>query len=191
MGLQRLQVVEVDRDPGLLHPAQERHERQLDVSQQFLSPVFPDGLVEGTGEIEHRSGVHHRRGRDLRTQAAVVIEEGCLVTGRVLLQLATQVTQGQVRQVVAALIGTHQVGRQRGVAGDPVDRPAVGGQSQRGPLGVVQDLGSGGVGEPVAQGLVVLGRQGLGVDVRRGVGGGGDRHSLHAAGAAAPRAAHV
>ena len=75
------------------------------------------------------------------------------------LQLALEVAQGQVGQVVGALVGPDEVGRERGVAGQPGERPAARGQREHRALGVVEHLGPRGVGQPRRERGVVLGRR--------------------------------
>ena len=59
----------------------------------------------------------------------------------VLPQLALEVAQGQVGEVVGALVGLDEVGRERGVDREAGELPAVRGQREARPLGVVDRLG--------------------------------------------------
>ena len=96
-------------------------------------------------QVDHRAGVEHRRGGGV---GRAVVEQGALVAVGLSLELAAQVAQGQVGQVVGALVGTGEVRRERGVAHDPREHPPVRGERELGPLGVVEDLRAGRVGEP-------------------------------------------
>ena len=82
-------------------------------------------------------------------------------------QVAPQVAQDQVGEVEGALAGQRQVGRQRGVAGDPRDVPAAGVQRQQHALQVVHGLRHGRVGQPVDQRPLVHVGERLRVHVRR------------------------
>ncbi len=70
--------------------------------------------------------------------------------------------QGEIGEVVAALVGPDQVGLERGVGGDAPDRPAVRREREQRTLGVVQCLRPGRIGEPGTErglvGRVELGR---------------------------------
>ena len=90
-------------------------------------------------------------------------------------QLATQVAQRQVVEREAALSGTNQVGGQRGIGADAVQRPAASGEVVDRQLGLVQGFRLLRVGKPGRQRRVVLGRQGRGVDEAAVTVGGGDR----------------
>ena len=92
---------------------------------------------------------------------------------------AAQVPQRQVVEVEAPLPGTHQVGRQRGVAGETTEHPAASAQRVHRPLGFVQGLRLTGVREPVAERLLVLRGGGRGGDVGALAVCGGDRDRRH------------
>ena len=105
-----------------------------------------------------------------------------------LAQLLAQVAQRQVGQVEGALAGQRQVGGQRGVAGQPGQRQAAGGERVHRALGVVQRLGPRRVGQPGGQRLlVVLGQRGR-VDVGAVTVRSRDRQAGHVPGAAPPGA---
>ena len=89
-------------------------------------------------------------------------------------QLAFQVAQRQVVEREAALPGTHQIGRQRGVGGDAGELPAAALQVVHGELGLVQRLRRAGVGQPRRQRGLVVGVQGGGVEVAAVAVGGDD-----------------
>ncbi len=110
-----------------------------------------------------------------------------LVAG--LCQLAVEVAQAQVRQVVGALVGRDQVGGERGVLDDALQRPALGGEREQLALDVVQHLRSRLVRQPGRQRLVVVEAHGLDVDVRRPAVREREGDPGDAAGAAPPRAA--
>ena len=97
-----------------------------------------------------------------------------------------EVADGEVRQVVGALVRPQQVGGQQGVAGHADEVPPAGPAGQRRPLRAVHGLGPGRVGQPVGERRVGRGRQVGGVDVGAGAVGGGQRDAGHVAGAAPP-----
>ena len=146
------------------------------------------GAVEGVGEVEDGARGEHGgvagRGVVHGVEAELVGVDG------VLAQLALEVAQGQVGQVVGALVGLDEVGGEGGVDVEPGERPAAGGQGQARAVGVVERLGPRRVGEPGREGRVVLGPDVGDVDPG-GVAlarGHGDRE--HLAGAGAPGAVH-
>ena len=145
MGSERLEVVGVDGDAGLLHVREHVDQRQLDLGQQAGAAALLHLAVERLGEVEDRAGVQHRgvaRGTSRRRRRAGSSKRAVLVglaLGRP--QLAAEVAQGEVGQVVGALVGLDEVGRERGVADQARERPAVGGQREHRPLGVVEHLG--------------------------------------------------
>ena len=59
LGLERLELVDVDGDAGLLHPGQQVDQRQLDVGQQPGAAAVLELLVQRGREVEHRPGVQH------------------------------------------------------------------------------------------------------------------------------------
>ena len=59
--LQRLEVVDVDGDAGLLHLGQQVDQRQLDLGQQGGAAALLELLVERLGQVEDGPGVQHRR----------------------------------------------------------------------------------------------------------------------------------
>ena len=68
--LQGLQVVDVDRDAGLLHPGQRAEQRQLDPVEQAGAVALLDLRVQGVGQVDDRPGPDHRRlGGDLRRRS--------------------------------------------------------------------------------------------------------------------------
>ena len=147
--LQRLQVVDVDGDAGLLHQRQQVDERQLHLGQQPGAAALLDLGVEGVGEVDDRAGVQHRGVGGVGGHRLVERVEGQLaVVGGALLQLALEVAQGQVGQVVGALVGAGEVRRQGGVADQSPQRPAARRQREHRALRVVQHLGVRGVVEP-------------------------------------------
>ena len=82
-------------------------------------------------------------------------------------QLAPQVAQREVGEVEAALPRPGEVGRERGVAGEPGERPAAPAQGVQRRLGVVGRLRDGRVGEPLPQGGLVVGGEPGDVEVAR------------------------
>ena len=64
--LERLQLVDVDGDAGLLHPGQQVDQRQLDVGQQPGAAAVLELLVQRRGQVEHGARVQHLRSRRRR-----------------------------------------------------------------------------------------------------------------------------
>ena len=152
--LELLEELVVDGDADLLHAGQHVDERQLDVGEQAGAAALGQLVVEGRGEVEHGTGVQHRR-----LAAALVVdpvEAELAVVARPGLQLTLEVAHGEVREVVGPLVGPGQVGRQRRVAIQAEQGPAAGGQRQHRPLGVVEHLRLPGVTEPGHDRRVVL-----------------------------------
>ena len=158
VGLELGQGRLVDGDAGALHARQDLDERQLEVAQQLGAAGLVEPLVEHGGELEHGAGPHHRvAGRGVVVGREV---EHPLVAGGLLgLELAAEVAHHEVLEVEGALVGAHQVGRQRGVAGDAGQGQPAGGQRLELLLGVVQHLGGVGVGQPAGEGVLLLAGQ--------------------------------
>ena len=116
------------------------------------------------------------------------LETELVVVGRALLELALEVAQGEVGEVVGALVGAHEVGRQRGVADQPVERPVACRQREHRALGVVEHLGPPGVAQPGHQRGVVLGGDLDGIDPGGLTVGRSERDPADLAGAGAPGA---
>ena len=187
LGLQRLEVVDVDRDAGLLHQREQVDQRQLDLGEQAAAAPLLDLVVERVGEVDDRPRVQHRGVGGVGGHGVVEGVEGQLpVVGRALLELALEVAQRQVGQVVGPLVGSGEVGRQGGVADQPPQRPPARRQRQHRALRVVQHLGARGVGEPRHQRRVVLGRDLAGVDPGAGAVGRREGQGPDLAGARAP-----
>ena len=146
--LERVESVDVDGDAGALHAGEHVDERQLDVGEQLGAAGRGHLLVEDDREVAHGRGPHHLLlGRDLVGVAAEV-EHALAVGGRRPRELAVQLPQHEVVEVVGALVGLDEVGRELGVARQAGERPAARGQRLDGTLGVVHGLGSLGVLEP-------------------------------------------
>ena len=191
VALELLEMVDVDGDADLLHVREHVDQRQLDLGQQAGAAGGLHLAVERLGEVDDRPRVQHRRRGDVVAAADRLVEEHVLVGLALGAQLAPEVAQGEVGQVVGALVGLDEVGRERGVADQARERPAVRGQREHRPLGVVEHLRAGRVGEPGRERRVVLGRQAGDVDVRREPAGVGDGDPVDRAGARAPGAADV
>ena len=173
LGVERVEVVGVDGDAVGLHAEQDVDERQLDVAQQRQRRLRLQLLLQDSPQLECRMGALHG---DLR--ATVVVEgqlAGVVVGGH---ELTVQVADRQVGEVVGALVGLDQVGGQRGVGRDAGQRPSLGRKRMRLALGVVQHLGPGGIGQPVGEDLLVVGRELLDRDPRRRAGGRGQGEVL-------------
>ena len=162
-------------------------QRQLHLGQQpgGLLAVAGQLGVERVGQVERGPGAQHQ----VLLGRAVVAEpvEGELAgLRRVDPQLAVQVAQRQVGQVVGALVGPGQVGGERGVAGEPAQLPAVRGERQQRRLGVVQHLGPARVGQPGRRPRrSSAASSAAGSNQAAGAAGGGQRDAGERAGAAA------
>ena len=189
--LERAQVLGVDGDAGALHRGEDADERQLDVAQQRGRGLRLELGVERVGELEHGAGPQHVGLRGGGVLAAVEPERELAVVVALGAQLAPEVAQRQVGQVVAALVRHGEVGRQRGVAGDAGQLPAARREGQRRPLRVVQRLGRRLVGEPGGDRLLVLLVQRLGGEPGALAVVGRERDAGDVAGAGAPVARHV
>ena len=158
VGLELGQGGLVDGDAGALHPRQDLDERQLEVAEQLGAAGLVEPLVEHGGELEHGPGPDHR----VAGGGVVVCREveHPLVAGGLLgLELAAQVAHHEVLEVVGPLVGAHQVGGQRRVAGDAGEGQPSRGQRLELLLGVVQHLGGVGVGQPAGEGVLLLAGQ--------------------------------
>ena len=167
------EVVDVGRDPDPLHLGQHVLERQLDLVQQPGRAAGLEVLVERGRQVEGGHRPPDQRDRRLLLVGAVQRELD-VAAGRVA-QLLAQVAQRQVGQVEGPLAGQREVGGQGGVAGEALQRPAVGGEGVHRPLGVVQRLRVALVGQPFGQRAVVVRGQLGRVDERAGAVGGGER----------------
>ena len=117
------------------------------------SSSVPPGLLdlarEHVPQVEHGAGPAHRP-----ACLGVVLPHGEIeraLPGLLLLrgeQLPVQVPHRQVGEIVTALVGTHEIGRQRRVAREARHRPAALAQHAHLRLRVVEDLGARGVAEP-------------------------------------------
>ena len=131
--------------PVALHLGEQVDQRQLDLGEQPGAPALLELVVERGGQVEHRPGVQHLglagprpAGPDVTVEP---VEAELAVVGRPLAQLALEVADGEVGQVVGALVGAGEVGRQRGVALEAGQRHPAGGEGEHRPLGVVEHLG--------------------------------------------------
>ena len=190
----RLELGEVFRvggDTDVFHLAEDHGQRLLDVHQQRLRRAVVAGqlLGDGVGQVERGAGAQHDvllRGALLLAQA---VEGELAVGGRVDPQLALEVAQRQVGQVIRPLVGFRQIGGQRGVDPDAGQLPAVRTERQPGRFGVVDDLGPRRIGQPGGhRTIVVL------VERRRVEPGGrpvsGDRQAGERAGTAPEMSGH-
>jgi hypothetical protein len=180
--------VTVQRDAGVLHRGEDRHQRQLDLGQQGCLAPLGQLVGEVLGKLEGRLGPV-----GTLLPRVVVHVEAELVAGVGLLRRdrPLQVLQGDAVEVEAALLGVAQVGRELGVDRQPGDVPtAVTGDVDQG-LGLVRDdrdirvgedagerieVAGGRVGHPQGHRVAVGGceRDRLEAQVRDTVGGGDD-----------------
>ena len=137
--LQALEVVGVDRDAHLLHP---RARVPISGSSTSASSRVPPCSSTASSSASARSRTA-RACSIAVSRAGVVhrVEAELVGVAGVLPQLALEVAQGQVGEVVGALVGLDQVGRQSGVDVEPGEVPATRGQREHGALGVVDRLG--------------------------------------------------
>ena len=183
LGLQFTQKGRVDCDADPLHLRQEIDQRQLDVGEQLRTTVSRNRLIEGLGQIEHGAGLQHQTPPVVAVDG---VEAELAGVSQGLLQLSLEVAHSQVSQVVGTLIGTHEVGRERGVADQALQRPAVGVKRLHRTLGVVHDLGSLWIGTPGRQRIGVHRGDGVGVDPGRRTVCSGESHRPHLTGPGAP-----
>ena len=191
---QLVEQVGVDGDPRALHRRERAEQWQLDVAYEQRPPLCLQLDPERLGEVDHGAGPEHGRLRDLHRVGRLVAEvEHELVvgiTGRTSAdlgaQLTLQVTQGEVAQVVRALVGSQQVGRHLGVAHQSVEVPATCPDGQQRPLGVVDRLRVSGIGQPSCQRRVVVGAELRDVEVGSSAVGTRERQRHQVAGAAPP-----
>ena len=155
LGLEPLEVVDVDRDADLLHPHQRGDERELDLAQEAGAAVLLDRTVECSGQVEDRPCREHRRVAGRRVVEGVEAE--LVDVGRVLAQLSLEVAQGQVGQGVGTLVGLDEIGGEGGVDLEAGQLPSAGGEREARAVGVVEDLGATRVREPRSERRVVLG----------------------------------
>jgi hypothetical protein len=164
-GLQLDEVVDVGGDAGPLAVGQHRHQRQLEVAQQRGAAAPLEVGVQRDRQVGHRPGADREVGR--AGVLLLAVEAELAVVAHLGAQLAAQEAQAQVGQVEDALPRQRQVGGQRGVAGQPGDRPAAGVQRQQRSLGVVHRLVDRAVGQPVPQRRLVVGVHRVQVDEGR------------------------
>ena len=108
------EAVDVDRDAGLLHAGQRPISGQLDVAQQLGAAVLVDRVVERVGEVEDGRGpaASPSRASSASPSKSSVSWSASPVPGAA----HGEVAQGEVGEVVGALVGLDEVGRERGVA---------------------------------------------------------------------------
>ncbi len=187
LGLQGEQAVGVGRDADRLHVGEDEGQRKFQLGEQPRGAAGFEFGVEGVGEILDRSGVQRLDlGQSVVRLVEPTVQSELAGLLDVAAQLAAQVAQRKVGEVERALVRTQQVGRELGVAGDPVDRPTVLPQRQHRPLDVVDGLRHRRVAEPRRQRLVVVGRDPLRIDVRGRAVGARQRDPGERAGAPAP-----
>lgn len=168
LALERGEPLLVHADPVTLHLGEDPQQGQLHVREQRpLAGALQLGL-EDLGEVDHGTGPHHG-GLRLGVLVGGEVEHALRRAGAVHGELAVQVPQRQVGQVVGTLVGAHEVGRQGGVHVHPGHLgESSGPQGLQLALGLVQHQGGGRVGEPPSQGGLVVGREVLGGGVGPG-----------------------
>ena len=172
VGLELGQGRLVDGDAGALHPREDVDERQLEVAQQLGAAGLLEPLGEHRRQLEHGARPHH----GVAGRGVVVgreVEHPLRARGLLGLELAAQVAHHEVLEVVGALVGAHEVGGERGVAGDPGQLEPARRQGLELFLGVVQHLGRRRVGEPPGQDVLLVGGQRREVEVGGGAVGAG------------------
>ena len=122
-------------------PASTCSQRQLDVAQQRGAAGRLELLGERRREVEDGAGPHHRVLPPRRPVVAEVEQCPGRSSSVSAAQLATEVAQHEVGQVVGALVGPDEVGRERGVGRRARERPAPRREREQRALGVVQHLG--------------------------------------------------
>ena len=131
----------------------------MSASSDFC-PSVVQVLLQRAGQVDDRARLDHVPGVDIPGVVLVLVgDQRELLLGVDLVigvQRAVQVPLHQVAQVEGGLAGPGEVGGERGVAGDAVDRPAADGQRVDRRLEVVPDLGGRRVGEPVGERRLVV-----------------------------------
>ena len=140
------EVLGVDGDAGALEVARAGRRAAAPPRRAAATPPCSSTAVSSAvGEVEHRAGVQHRglAGAGVGpSRVSKLSWPGRVLLGRPCLQLALEVAQGQVGEVVGALVGPHEVRREGGVADQPGQRPAARRERQHRALRVVQHLGA-------------------------------------------------
>ena len=122
LGLQLHQCIGVGGDADGFHVGEHERERQLELGQKSRRATRLELGVEGCGQVVDRGGPKRLDlGQSVvrLVQAAVQGELPGLLD--IAAQFAVQVPQREVGQVERSLVGTQQVGRELGVAGDAGD----------------------------------------------------------------------
>ena len=150
-------------------------------------------LLQRVGQVDDRPRLDHVPGVDIPRGGRVLVrDQRQLLLGVdavIRVEGAVQVALHQVVQVEGRLARAREVGGQRGVAGDAVDRPAARGQRVDRRLEVVADLGRRRVGEPLRQRRLVVRVGADDVDHRRRPVRGRQREGVHVAAIRRPGAA--
>ena len=134
-------------------PASTCDERQLDLGEQRGAAALVELGVEADGEVEHGAGPHHRRGAP--ASASSVSSDSCPESSASAAQLAVQVAQRQVDEVEGALSGQHEVGGERGVAGEPAERQPRARRASSGPFASCTPSARSGSASQAASAVVV------------------------------------
>ncbi len=112
------QMIGVGGDAGPLHHGQHADEWKLHVVQERGGTAAVQVRVERVGELEAGPCPHDVRTGRVRLVRSV---DGQLSgVGSLRTQVAPEITQDEIGQVEGALTGQRQVGRERGVAGHPL-----------------------------------------------------------------------
>ena len=128
---QGLELGDVHRDPGTLHPRQNRRERHLDVRVDVVKPIGVEFRGQRTREIEHRDGAVGVAGAGLVEQRQLALR---------LRQRAVEVPLQDVVQRVTALAGPQEVRGQERVVDDAGQLQLMAPQGMHGRLRIVDHL---------------------------------------------------
>ncbi len=175
-GLQIVQVLGVDGDPGGFEFGEHLEQRKFHVGEQLLRFDRDEFGVERLGQIHDRACAQDLGLGGLPVRGVLLVEQRqllCPVIFRA--QFPFQIAQRQIIQFEAALPGTHEIGGEGGVAGDAGEGPSASTQRVDRGLRLVQGLPDRGIGEPRGERGVVVRCERLGDDVSALAVGPGDR----------------
>ena len=113
-----------------------------------VPPRASSSASSALGEVEHRPGLHAEATPARASSGSVSKESWSDASASPPPSSRLRKRGTRSLEVEGALPGQHEVRRQRGVAGEPRQRPAPARAARARALGVVHGLGPGGVGEP-------------------------------------------